>query len=697
MNLNIPLVNIFNIVRMSHESPSKFYIDDLDTFEKQLIIVKYFNLPATFALKYDALMNEEYRNIIKKYKSDNIEFACWLEVTEHMLDLRENRSHHNNEEYDDRIDSLYIIGYTPRERKKILDKYMESFKEFFGYYPKTIGSWILDEVTISYAIQKYDVVSCAICRDQMDTDGFSYFGGYNGLYYPSKNNLYLPANYKENQLNITCFRLLSPDPIYSFEQNVRDDLFGVYTMEPASITGRGKIIDWYFENIINEKNTGINYLQIGQENNFLWPNISSGYLNQIKKIFELSNQGKIQVYTMEKSGQLFIENNRQTPIFSQFIENDWKDDLKTFWINTNFYRLSILEEKNKVRIRDLFIYKDEYRSEYLDKKFDGKKSEIFALPILFPQKDLKKYGKRPFIKILDQSDNEIEGKIDVQNHEDFVEINISDICKLHLFREKIEIIGDVKLKFDYLPSRIIDKYIHLNFSDFDYKFEVSLGKIKNIDESIIINNSDKTICLYFGKSDYEDNKKSFFMNQKFEINEKYINLYNQIVDEINLNRASNLNSKNLIIPNKIDIKNIIDRRDSFNDDKYKLFDYSKVGSLDYIDGNWTGTKENYNIDIKLDEKKYIKYIDLGFLFNHRQGIIYPKKIEISINDNVFIKDMTDLRPEREIAKENFRLNIGLEADEITIKTINYDYMPRWAFYYGAKDVFNLLDRIYIVS
>ena len=76
------IVNIYNFIRMSHSEPSKFIIDDFETIQNQLIVAKQFGLPATYALKYDALMNSQYQDLLKEYLDENDEISAWWEISE---------------------------------------------------------------------------------------------------------------------------------------------------------------------------------------------------------------------------------------------------------------------------------------------------------------------------------------------------------------------------------------------------------------------------------------------------------------------------------------------------------------------------------------------------------------------------------------------------------------------------------------
>jgi len=251
------IVHIYNFIRMSHTEPSRFLFDDYDTLRRILILVKQYGFPGTYALKYDALMEPRYQALLKEYLDENDELGAWWEITEPLcrragVSFRDTRM---EEEYDDRVDSAYCLGYTPQERRRIVDAYMADFYAIYGRYPASIGSWVMDSVTLGYAREAYGVNAACICRDQIATDGFTLWGGWpNGVYYPSRDNAFIPASTREMQLDIPVFRLLGPDPIYNFESNVRTGVMeGVYTMEPAWLPGRDpKFVGGYFDSMTEE-------------------------------------------------------------------------------------------------------------------------------------------------------------------------------------------------------------------------------------------------------------------------------------------------------------------------------------------------------------------------------------------------------------------------------------------------------------
>ena len=254
------IINIYNFIRSGPSEVADFMLDDFETIQKEIITVKQYGFPGTYALKHDALMDKRYQDLLKTYLDESDELGAWWEITEDMC-RRAGISFRDQKEMDlfeDQVQSTYCLGYSVEDRKKLVDVYMEDFYSVFGSYPKSIGSWVIDAVTVEYAAEKYGVEVACMCRDQMATDGFTLWGGWpNGMYFPSKKNEFIPAQNGENQISIPMVRLLTPDPIYNFECNVREGLQGVYSAEPAWLTGRDKKwISWIFRSLTEEDALG---------------------------------------------------------------------------------------------------------------------------------------------------------------------------------------------------------------------------------------------------------------------------------------------------------------------------------------------------------------------------------------------------------------------------------------------------------
>lgn len=511
------IVNIYNFIRMSHAEPSVFIPDDFETVQKQITLIRQYGFPATYALKYDALMEPRYQELLKTCTDVRDEISAWWEITEPLC----RKAHVSfrgawTEEFDERVNSAYCIGYTPEERRKLVDAYMEDFLEVFGFYPKTIGSWVLDTVTVAYAAEKYGIVGSAICRDQMGTDGFTLWGGFpNGIYYPSLRNENIPANTYGGQLQVPMFRLLGPDPIYSFEQDVRSGLYGVYTLEPSWLIGRNeKWINWFFGCLTEEDTLGPGYAHVGQENNFLWENIKPGMEPQLKVLKALREKGKVRIETMADSGAWFRSTYRMTPPMTFQASEDWdtEKNLSAQWYACSNYRLGFLGEEGRLRIRDFFLYRENYPSRYLEKPMTNTKSTFDALPVLFPQLWIDQCDQRPYIRLQDENGREPQGKISWLALDELTARAILSeegsgiqLACFTMYPDHVLLEGNYRLCFDTLPvfrsfeGKDSVQQISMEHEGFSYGLDVEDGRIlrAGADGAVICPEEGK-ICLRLG-------------------------------------------------------------------------------------------------------------------------------------------------------------------------------------------------------
>lgn len=485
------IVNIYNFIRMSHVEPSIFIQDDFETVKNQMTLIRQYGFPATYALKYDALTEPRYQELLMTYAGDRDEISAWWEITGKLCDKAGVTFRGAwTEDYDERVDSAYSIGYAPKERCRLVDAYMADFHQVFGFYPKTIGSWVLDTVTISYAAEKYGILGTAICRDQMGTDGFTLWGGFpNGVYYPSKSNENIPADDEAHQLNVPMFRLLGPDPIYNFEQDVRKGLQGVYTLEPSWLIGRNpEWISWFFRCLTQEDALGIGYAHVGQENNFLWENIKPGMEPQLKELRRLSSEGSLRIETMAESAKWFQDTYRLTPPLSFQASADWDKDrnLSAQWYACSNYRLGFLGEEGRLRIRDCFLYPHDYPSRYLNGPMKGTKSLFDAPPLLFPQKWIDQFGQRPFLRLVNGEGEEPSGSIRYQALDGLTaQAQLLDLETGHplatftMHPDHVLLESPYGLCFDYLPhaKTRCGRQVLLEHEGFSYGFEVKEGNL----------------------------------------------------------------------------------------------------------------------------------------------------------------------------------------------------------------------------
>ena len=758
------IVHIYNFIRMSHTEPSRFLMDDFDTLRRILILVKQYGFPGTYALKYDALMEPRYQKLLKEYLDENDELGVWWEITEPLcrragVGFRDTRQ---ELEYDDRVDSAYCLGYSPEERKLLVDAYMADFYAIYGYYPANIGAWVMDSVTIGYAREKYGVKAACICRDQVATDGFTLWGGWpNGVYFPSRDNAFIPASTEEKQLDIPVFRLLGPDPIYNFEDHVRrENMQGVVTMEPSWLPGRDpRFVGSYFGGMTEEDALGIQYCQVGQENNFLWENIQPGLEAQLQRLVELVREGKVRVETMGATGEWFAKQYRLTPPATFQRGYDWSGNgLSAQWYASVNYRMGLLGEEGHLRIRDLFVYRQDYASRYLRQRIQTRQSLFDAPPVMWPQF----WGgpdDRPYIRLVDDRGCEPTGEI-VYDTIDAVtaRARLVGCAELCMDQQGLTVKGPFALRFDRLPvlKEIRGREFVLEYEGFRYDFTVERGAV----DGLTIRPEDGVICLNFGPDPGEVRREGEApipvarrsasrpvpprvpVAQPGESvlpwgQETQITLTAMDAGEIRYTLDGTVPDGNatrythpititddtvltavLVTPQgtvsepgrwhyrfsrkdlRITSPTRLDSRPVFGGNGLTDLLRPLRGTTDYLDHCWRGSLEDIDVTAEF-EPGFIESVAMGFLSHHRSGIVFPRTVELYTGpdkDHLELKEIVTM-PDGPGAREIERLDAAFAVNEcigaIRVVARRHERMPQWCTYRGTTTVFTMTDCLIV--
>ncbi len=379
------IINIINFIRQTdyrvENADSLLY----ETVCEQVKLVNKYDLPATFLLQYDALINPLYQDLLKSKLNDHSEIGAWWELSQPQIEAAgiKWRGEHS---WVSLANIAFSTGYTKEERERLVDVYMAKFKEIFGTYPKSVGSWFIDAHTLGYMYDKYKIVASCNCKDQVGTDGYTLWGGYwNQAYYPSRVNAYMPAQTEEGQIPVPIFRMLGSDPIYQYDDGLGQERQGVISLEPvyekAGMDRRW--VDYFLESIVDQPCLAFNYAQAGQENSFTWSNMSKGLEMQIPILDSLRKENKIRVETLGESGAWFKECFKVTPATAVTTLTDVRGEgNKTVWFNSRYYRANLLWEKGTFRFRDIHLFDESYKSAYLEKPGDGNQFLFYTLPVV---------------------------------------------------------------------------------------------------------------------------------------------------------------------------------------------------------------------------------------------------------------------------------------------------------------------------
>jgi hypothetical protein len=381
------IVNIINFIRLLEPRYKGKITEEIlyQTVVNQFDMMKKYKLGGTFLLQYDALMDVRYQKLLNNLPKE-YEIGAWWEIPQPLAE-KAGFKWRGRFPWDWHVNVGFSVGYTPEERKKLVDVYFEDFKKIFGYYPISVGSWFIDEVTLKYMYEKYGIVASCNCRDQIGTDGYTLWGGYwNQAYYPSKINSYMPAQNSKNQIPIPIFRMLGSDHLREYDDGIKGESRKQYwTLEPVlkNAGGDSAWVDWYLKNFVNDACVNYGYIQAGQENSFTWDKMQKGFNIQIPLIAKLRDEKKIKVETLEESGKWFKKNYKTTPPTSvSALEKLNDDDRKTVWFDSRFYRANIIWENNNLRVRDIHLFDEKLQSDYLKEKTDLTTCNYYTLPFV---------------------------------------------------------------------------------------------------------------------------------------------------------------------------------------------------------------------------------------------------------------------------------------------------------------------------
>ena len=379
------IINIINFIRQTD-----YRVGDSDrllfeTVQEQIKMVNKYHFPATFLFQYDALINPQYQELMKKELPANCELGAWWEITQPHVEAAgiKWRGEHS---WVSHANIAFTTGYTSREREQLVDVYMTKFKEIYGYYPKSVGSWFIDSYTLAYMYEKYGIVASCNCKDQIGTDGYTLWGGYwNQAYYPSRTNAYMPAQTEEAQIPVPIFRMLGSDPIYQYDTGLGGRRQGVISLEPVyKESGMNKEwVEYFLESIVDQPCLVFNYAQAGQENSFTWKAMQKGLEMQFPLFDSLRIAGKIRLETLETSGKWFKEQFKHTPPTAVTTLTDIRNEgRKSVWFNSRYYRTNLLWEGKSFRFRDIHLFDEKFKSPYYDTAGEGNQFFYFTLPVV---------------------------------------------------------------------------------------------------------------------------------------------------------------------------------------------------------------------------------------------------------------------------------------------------------------------------
>src|SRR5882757_2212683 len=118
------IVNIVNFIRLLEPRDPKITEEVLyETVVKQVEMMKKYQLDGTFLLQYDALMDPRYQKLLKGLPANSFELGAWWEIPQPLVE-KAGLQWRGRYPWDWRANIGFSTGYTPEEREKLVDVYM---------------------------------------------------------------------------------------------------------------------------------------------------------------------------------------------------------------------------------------------------------------------------------------------------------------------------------------------------------------------------------------------------------------------------------------------------------------------------------------------------------------------------------------------------------------------------------------------
>jgi hypothetical protein len=371
-------------IRVTAYNPPQSVDSCLEGFKAAIRYAKDAGIPSTYLLECTALREPRFVKIIKEelLTDPQCEIGPCFQVDKALIEAAGLKYTGPSDKLSGPENNHYWpVGFSAADREKLWDEFMRQWKELFGKYPRIAGGWAVDAYSLGYLHRKYGLVAAANCNDQWGTDTWTIWGApQNHPYYPSRLNVNMPAQNRENELGIVMFRMCGLDPIYGPELTLHAP-WGQF-QKPGFFGAEMPYSRWFITNC-TETPLSFAYIPGGQE--AAWT--GTGYRDQCEEIGKWVKSGRATAQTLEQTAAWFRSNYKVTPPSGYNFLSDWPDkserckpqgwidsiagfdwekEHKSIHYSSRFYRINLFWEENDFRIRDIQLYDERCPESYYD-------------------------------------------------------------------------------------------------------------------------------------------------------------------------------------------------------------------------------------------------------------------------------------------------------------------------------------------
>ena len=314
----------------------------LKNLKQQIQLHQQLNIPAHFLVRYDTLNNPSF---VANLKNTNL--GILVEITPSLAQdagvnyLATSQNSHQAQH-------AFTIGYSPKDRIKLVDQLFTRFYQRFNFYPQFSGGWMIDTPTLNHLQDKYQIKAHLITREQWGTDTYHLYGGPPHYPYPASRSWLFMPDY-QNPSPVLILRQTITDPLYNY-----GDTTSSFTSQPNDYLNAGKNID-YFKHLLNQAlfnqpHTG--FALLGLENS-MEEKYQQEFKLQLEYLKKLHQNNQV----------IFPSLNDLAKTWTNLPITTYTNGQAT-WVTTPNYRVRIITKNNQTLITDLRLYHPQLQDPY---------------------------------------------------------------------------------------------------------------------------------------------------------------------------------------------------------------------------------------------------------------------------------------------------------------------------------------------
>lgn len=332
----------------------------LNELQQQVTTLQELQLPATFTVRYDALLDPRYVNLLQQARQSGAEIGGFLEITPQLASAS-GVTYTGTEENWYEAQHVYLVGYGPEDRQKLIDTYMNAFQQAFGTYPHTTTAWIIDTPSLQYLHDTYGVTVHQITREQWGTDSYTMWGGPPHLpYFPSEEWAFVPSASASGHMPIIVRQTIS-DPVWNY-----GDTTNSYTSQPNDYALKNRGFD-YFVHLFNQAHQQdmqpYTFALLGLENSM--PEIHQDeYTRQLQYVTEWTKSSENSVLTASEFAKYMTATSPDLLTVLHGTDAENGNTNQAWWITTPKYRARLRYNNQTLYLTDLRLYDPQLQDPY---------------------------------------------------------------------------------------------------------------------------------------------------------------------------------------------------------------------------------------------------------------------------------------------------------------------------------------------